>query len=49
MSVVVHLLTVEAALYLQTVQSLTELQELCPPPLTVQTLLTDVLGGGEKR
>ena len=45
MSVVVHLFTVEAALHLQAAESLTELQELCPPTLTVQTLLTDVLGG----
>ena len=46
MSVVVHLLTVEAALRLQAAQSLTELLKLRPSPLTVQTLLTDVLGGG---
>lgn len=48
MSVIVHLFTVEAALHLQTVESLTELQELSPPALTMQTLLTDVLGSGGK-
>ena len=47
MSVVVHLLTVEAALCLQTAESLTELLQLRPPALTVQTLLTDVLRGRE--
>ena len=43
MPVVVHLFTVEAALLLQAAESLTELQELRPPALTVQTLLPDVL------
>lgn len=42
-SVEVHLLTVEAALSLQAAKSLTKLLELRPPPLAVQTLLTDVL------
>lgn len=46
MPVVVHLLTVEAALCLQTAESLTELLQLRPPTLTVQTLLTDVLREG---
>lgn len=48
MPVEIHLLAVEAAFHLQTVESLTELQELRPPPLTVQTLLTDVLKGEGK-
>lgn len=42
-SVVVHLLTVEAALFLQAADSLMELLELRPPTLAVQALLTDVL------
>lgn len=46
MSVVVHLFTVEATLCLQAAESLTELLKLRPPTLTVQALLTDVLGGG---
>lgn len=44
-SVVVHLLTVEAALFLQAAKSLTELLKLRPPTLAVQTLLADVLVG----
>lgn len=47
MSVVVHLFTVEAALQLQAVESLTELQKLRPSPLTVQALLADVLWWGQ--
>lgn len=49
MSVVVHLFTVEAALHLQTAQSLMQLLDLRPPTLTVQTLLTDVLEGAKQQ
>lgn len=45
MPIVVHLLTVETALGLQAAESLTQLLELRPPALAVETLLTDVLAG----
>lgn len=49
MPVVIHLLTVEAALLLQTAERLTQLLKLRPSPLTVQTLLANVLRGGDKK
>ena len=43
LAVVVHLLAVGGALLLQTGQSLLQPQRVCPAPLAVQALVSDVL------